>query len=828
MSKPKVEAIYPLTFMQQTLLMHSLQESDDQGFLQVSCNLEGELNIPNFETAWKKCMQRHGALRASVHWEKIKKPVQIIHPNPEMKLELLDWSKSSLKSISKKIQHFKEEDRKEGFDLTKAPLTRVTLIKMGPNVHHMIWSCHHILLDGWSSAIIFKEVFTLYQAQALGKTASLEAIPGYPSYLNWLQKQDLAEAKTFWEQQFEGFDKPSLLGYGKSNKLTSGNAYHTKSFILDEEQTKALQRRARSLQVTLNTLIQASWGLLIGLYNQQNDSTFGTTVSGRNVGLPNMDLLAGMFSNVLPIRVKWESNAPLVDWLKKLHAAQSGIQNFEYITLGQISDWINWPGKLPLLDSLMVFENFPWSSLGSDQLKVNDFSGGVTSTYPVTLMIVPGDAFQFQIKYNKYKIDIEVIDWIKTQLEQLLVAFTDNKHITVQDLVDVIDDIKVKQNLAHINEMIEGKKPEVFLRNNNEHNFITPRNHAELEIAKIWEQLFGRSPISVTENFFEIGGTSILAVKMLALIEEKLKCNLPPATLLKNPTIAALAKVISNEQQASNWSALVPLRTKGNKPPIFCMHAGGGHIYFYYALSKYLSDDQPIYSMQPVGLDGVSAYHQSIKEMAADYIKEIKSVQPEGPYSLLGTCFSNAVCLEIAHQLKEKGETISSFIVVDSGGRELGKRVRIPSPVPPVGWRLKRFINLEFKQAKDAVLKKISKRMEKLEKKWILLTESKQEKRLREMKQHLGKLYEDYYWKPCQQRVTLIRSSEFNDDPNKNFHLERWGALAAEGLDIHVVEGHHETLFLEPEVQNLATKLQQCLDDAYNNSVNESMRSMQA
>ncbi len=828
MSKPKVEAIYPLTFMQQTLLMHSLQESDDQGFLQVSCDLEGHLDIIKFKAAWQQCIQRHGALRASVHWEKIKKPVQIVHPNREMNWNIIDWTKVSVKSQHKKIKHFKEEDRKEGFDLTKAPISRITLIQTAPDQFHMVWSCHHILLDGWSSAIIFKEVFTYYEAQCSGNNISLETVPAYTSYLNWLQKQDLSQANAFWQQQFDGFNIPSLLGHNKTGKLTSDNAYQIFGFDLNSTHTQSLQNRARKLQVTLNTLIQGSWGLLLGLYNNTQDCAFGTTVSGRNIGLPNMDLLAGMFSNVLPVRVQWQSDENLSSWLKKLHAAQSGVQNFEFITLNQISDWINWPGKLPLLDSLMVFENFPWNALGNEQLKVKDFSGGVTSTYPVTLMIIPGESFQFQIKYNKYRIDTKVIEWISKQLENVLLAFADEQNTVVQDLVSHIENPLHLQPANNGTLGFEDKKPAIFLQNNDEQNFITPRNHAELEIAKIWEQLFGRSPISVTENFFEIGGTSVLAVKMLALIDERLNCNLPPATLLKNPTIEALAKVTSNEQEASNWSALVPLRTKGKKPPIFCMHAGGGHIYFYYALSKYLSEDQPIYSMQPIGLDGVSAYHQNIKEMAADYIKEIKSVQPEGPYALLGTCFSNAVCLEIAHQLKENGESISSFIVVDSGGRELGKRVRIPSPVPPVGWRLKRFVNLEFKQAKDAVMKKISKRMEKLEKKWIILTESKQEKRLREMKQHLGKLYEDYYWKPCQQRVTLIRSSEFNNDPNKNFHLERWGALAEGGLDIHVVEGHHETLFEEPEVQNLAAKLQECLDEGYEKSISESMRSLQA
>ena len=246
------------------------------------------------------------------------------------------------------------------------------------------------------------------------------------------------------------------------------------------------------------------------------------------------------------------------------------------------------------------------------------------------------------------------------------------------------------------------------------------------------------------------------------------------------------------------------------------MHAGGGHVYFYHGLSKYLDDDQPVYSMQPVGLDGISGYHESIKTMAADYLKEIKSIQPKGPYALLGTCFSNAVCLEIAHQLRKMGESISLLVIVDSGGRELGRRIRKPIQIPPMNKRLKRFAGLHFKDAKNAIWKKITKRSEKLKKKWTILTETKHAHKLREMQEHLGKLYEDYYWEPCQERVTLIRSSEYNEDPNKNFHLERWSAIALGGLSVYVVPGEHLTLFEEPAVKHLARQLQYCLDKAHN------------
>ncbi|NER84248.1 MAG: hypothetical protein F6K42_32880, partial [Leptolyngbya sp. SIO1D8] len=698
---------------------------------------------------------------------------------------------------------------------SKASVSRLALIQLGDDTYQMLWSCHHILLDGWSAAIIIKDVFAFYEALCEGKTASPEPLPSYPNYLNWIQKQDLGQAGLFWKQQFEGFEKPVLLAKKPVKKTANSNIFTSQSFSLSETYTGNLQSLAREHRLTLGTIIQCVWGLLLGHYAGTRDAVFGTAVSGRNTGLTNMEFLSGMFTNVLPVRIHWTAQTSLSDWLKNTQAEQSGTQNYEFTTLDQITDWIGWPGELPLLDSLLVFENFPWTVIESGGVKVTNFSGGITSTYPVTLVVIPGETLSFEIKFNKAEVSKTIITWFSRQFESLLQSLPDMAENTMADLLSAIEAPPVEKYELDLEKHVNSSQA-LLTKNGKYRSFITPRNTMELQVAKIWEQIFGRSPIGVTENFFEIGGTSILAVKLLALIEQKLKRNLPPVTLLQNPTIEGLAKILNNNQASPNWSALVPLRTKGGKTPIFCMHAGGGHVYFYHALSKYLDDDQPVYSMQPVGLDGISGYHESIKTMAADYLKEIQSIQPKGPYALLGTCFSNAVCLEIAHQLRKMGESISLLVIVDSGGRELGRRIRKPVQIPPMNKRLKRFVGLNFKDAKNAIRKKITKRFEKLKKKWIILTETKHARKLREMQEHLGKLYEDYYWEPCQEKVTLIRSSEYNEDPNKNFHLERWSAIALGGLSVYVVPGEHLTLFEEPAVEHLARQLQECLDKAHN------------
>ena len=813
MSKPKVEAIYPLTFMQQTLLMHSLYESNDQGFLQVTCKLEGNLDDSLLRDAWQQCIQRHWALRSSVHWKKIKKPVQIIHPASIMPWTNYDLSGLAGKAQSRKIASLMEEDRLLGFDLSRVPVSRLSLIRLSDNSWQMLWSCHHILLDGWSAGLIIRDVFAFYDALVAGRKSTPEPLPTYTNYLNWLQNQHFDKARLFWQQQFEGFKNPVLIGEKQTGK-TGDNEFLSYTFSLPASHTSQLKSLGRQCQVTSGTIIQSCWGLLLTRYGNTQDAVFGTAVSGRNTGMVNMDLMAGMFANVLPARIRWDAHTPVPDWLKKVQAAHSGAQNFEFATLDQITDWTGWPGELPLTDCLLVFENFPWTTLERGGVKVTDLSGGVTSTYPVTVIVIPGDVLRVEIKFRKNQVSSATAKWFCKQFEALLRSLPGRAEDNMADLFNSIEVPPVKKYAADMTKQASTGREVLLSQNGHQRSLITPRNPTELQLAKLWEQLFGRSPIGVTEDFFEMGGTSMLAVKLLALIEQKLKINLPPVALLQNPTIGALAQILNKDRLSPSWSALVPLRTRGSKPPIFCMHAGGGHVYFYHALSKYMDEDQPVYSMQPVGLDGISPYHKSIKTMAADYLKEIRSVQPKGPYALLGTCFSNAVCLEIAHQLRKMGEAISLLVIVDSGGRELGRRVRIPRAKTPVLKRLKRFVGLSFGEARYAISRKATKKIEKLKKKWEILTESAQARKLREMQEHLGRLYEDYFWEPCQEKVTLIRSSEYNEDPNKNFHIERWTAIALGGLSVHVVPGEHLTLFEEPAVEHLARKLQGCLDEA--------------
>jgi len=224
-------------------------------------------------------------------------------------------------------------------------------------------------------------------------------------------------------------------------------------------------------------------------------------------------------------------------------------------------------------------------------------------------------------------------------------------------------------------------------------------------------------------------------------------------------------------------------------------------------LAKHLSPNQPLFALQPKGLDGKEELHESIEEMATYYIDEMKKVQPEGPYHILGTCFSNAVGLEMANQLTANGDVIALLLFVDSGPMYLlGANERGGKKT------MSRFAKMIQEGNWKGIQKKFRNRFFRAKQKAMAPLENKQERNLRLTIQNLNQLYHHYSWNPYDGKITFIRSTEFAQRKDKDIHLDQWNKLAKGGLEVHIVEGHHKTLFEEPEVKGLATQIQEVMN----------------
>ena len=195
---------------------------------------------------------------------------------------------------------------------------------------------------------------------------------------------------------------------------------------------------------------------------------------------------------------------------------------------------------------------------------------------------------------------------------------------------------------------------------------MSPRDELELQLAAIWQKALGVKNIGINDNFFELGGHSLLAAQMFAQMENKIGVNLPLATLFQAPTIGQIAEILRQKDWVPTWSSLIPIRVNGTKPPLFLFHAAEGNVLLYKDLVHYIGDDQPVYGLQSQGLDGSVALQTDLEDMADKYIKEMKSIQSDGPYYLAGYCMGGAIALEVAQQLKQKGCEVMLVAMIET------------------------------------------------------------------------------------------------------------------------------------------------------------------
>lgn len=787
--KSKIEAIYPLSTMQQGILLHHLTAKNDQGFLNVQCTIDGHLNVDFLKQSWDLTTKRHSILRTSVHWEKIKKPIQLVKPNVEIDWTFLDWTKETHEKQQQKLKALKLNNKNEGLNFQKKPLSKVSLIKTKEESHYLVWCCHHLLLDGWSSSIILKDVFSFYDALSNNKKILLEPIPSYKSYLNWLKKTDINEAKKFWVKTFKGFNKPFLFNNNKLQLNTTVNNHINLSIQTSEK----AQTIAQSNQVSLNTLFLGIWALIISKYSNKKDITYGNTVSGRSGDFPNIDLLAGMFANVLPVRTLIDFNLSLRDWLKNIQTQQFEARKYEQFTTSEISEWIDNTSEI-LFDSLFIFENFPWDDIKSGNVNVHSSESGITTTYPLTLTLKTGTSIEIYLFSDAMLFSENINYWFLNRFEEIINLLDNNLTISIEDLLERITPVISNTH----NNTVKKKKAVTQI--------VDPKNKMQLELLKIWISLLDKNNISITDNFFEIGGKSLLAIKMFTLIEKKLKIKISPITLLNYPSIETLSKYIVDDNHEITWNYVVPIKTTGEEKPLFCIHGGGGFVFFFNPIANALDSKIPVYAIQPSGISSNRKIHQSIEDMAKDYAKEIKDIQPKGPYNLLVYCFSPAVGIEIADVFKKQGDT-TNLIVIDS----IIKQEDFTDPTR-IKMRVSGFLKRLTTNPVSAIKLMISNNYERfLQPTVIKIFASSNKKNHEKIKQNLIKIYKLYKWNKKHSGITNLILTEKPDKKLNPTYIDAWNGITTQDVNVLFTEGVHHQLFSSPHADLLAKKIEKVM-----------------
>ncbi|WP_421657455.1 amino acid adenylation domain-containing protein [Leptothermofonsia sp. ETS-13] len=358
--KTVIEDSYPLSPMQQGMLFHSLR-ADLAGvdIEQVLCTLHEDLNLPAFEQAWQRIIERHPVLRTSFHWEGSDEPVQIVHRSVEFLVARQDWQHFSAEEQKNRLDTYLEADRRQGFDLAQAPLMRLAIFQISQAEYQIVWTFHHILLDGRSLLILLKEVFGIYETLCQGQTLPLSPSRPYRDYIQWLKQQGSFESAGYWRQLLNSFDTPTPLpGIGTAGNLTCSAGPGNAQLNLSEEMTAALRSLAEQYNLTPNTLVQGAWGLLLSYYSGNQDVVFGATRACRHSALEGAESMVGLLINTLPVRVQIAPDKPLLQWLQELRSQHIAVRPYEHTPLAEVQKWSAVPPGTPLFESIVVFENY--------------------------------------------------------------------------------------------------------------------------------------------------------------------------------------------------------------------------------------------------------------------------------------------------------------------------------------------------------------------------------------------------------------------------------------------------------------------------------------
>ncbi|UCF28844.1 MAG: AMP-binding protein, partial [Chloroflexota bacterium] len=430
-NKENIESIYPLSPMQLGMLFHSISDQKSSVYdVVMHFHLRGELNLGAFKRAWQQVVDRQPVLRTFFLWENRENPLQIVRKQVPLPIREYNWSHLSTAEQQDQLEIFLQQDREKGFNLSKAPLMRLSLIHTDQNSYHFVFTFHHILVDGWSVALLLKEVFTFYQASLQGEKINLDPPPSYKNYISWLKQQDLSQAEIYWRKILQGFTEITPIPSDTTPEYDPNleNRYSEHHVRLTKKTTTSLQSFTQEYQTTLNTLVQGVWAILLGRYSGETDVVFGSVVSGRSIPLAESESMVGLFINTLPVRTQISPETSLVHWLKQFQENQVQARKFEYSSLRDIQAWSEMFRfrEATLFDSIMVFGG---NSLMDDLLREvsEDFeirNLGILegSHYPLSILVDPGEELVFRIVYDRQRFDQETITRIGKHLETMLEA----------------------------------------------------------------------------------------------------------------------------------------------------------------------------------------------------------------------------------------------------------------------------------------------------------------------------------------------------------------------------------------------------------------------
>jgi acyl carrier protein len=458
--KIEIEKIYSLSPMQDGMLFHYLLDPDSPAYFeQTTFTISGDIDYVLLENSFNVIIDNYEILRTIFRYENVKQPLQIVLKGRPLSIHVEDISHLIQADAKQYVKEFQEKDRERGFDLTKDMLVRISLLKTGENTHKLVWSFHHILMDGWCLAILYRQLIRVYQRICKGESLELEKIPPYQNYIKWLKKKDKEEGLNYWKDYLAGYESFATLPKFVPPMVNIDKTYQSREhvFWIDEGQTEGMMNIAHQNQVTVNTVFQLMWGVLLQRYNNTDDVVFGAVVSGRPSEITGIEKMIGLFINTIPVRVTANDNVKQISQLlKKMQYNESLSKSYEYLPLAEIQSGSLLRGNL--IDHIMIFENYPIQEEVKHlenqeplQFRIEKVEVFEQTNYDFNIIVGIGMRSLVKLSYNAFVYECTMVERIEAHLRELIRQVIENPSLEVNE-IELLSETEKVQLLVEFND----------------------------------------------------------------------------------------------------------------------------------------------------------------------------------------------------------------------------------------------------------------------------------------------------------------------------------------------------------------------------------------
>ncbi len=799
--------------------------------------IEGPLDALVLENSLQEIIRRHEILRTT--FSSIIPPVQIISPEVIFTLSRVDLRKHDQQTKILEIERLANIEARALFDLTSGPLIRAQLLEVDSHVHVFMVTMHHIISDGWSFFVFFKELTTLYETSISHQEKSLPNLTiQYADFSSWhrkwLESEQCEVQVKYWRKEL-GRDLVPLvlpLDWSRPAQPTTEAASQTRAL------TSAIVREFATVTthhgISSHILFLATFLVMLFKYSDQEDLVICTPVSGRN--RHELKYLIGFFNNIVPIRIMLKKDLVISEFLENVRIKTLDVFEHQDVPFHHILSESN-IGGVPLTRAMFDFQNNQTQSLRlpGTTIETLDIHNGTTNFELALTVFEEGNTYKLVMEYKTSLFENLSIQKMLSSFETVLENIAHNPTRKLSEIPNTIDKLQqetyVKRNehkQRRFSSTEDGtiiphtQRNSPFSTKNNEPlvEDLERRNSLESQMTKIWEKLLGKDSIDKDENFFELGGDSLLVLRLFVEIEKVIGESFSPSTIVQAPTIKQLTNVIAKGQKFDSSDLIFPIQVRGSKTPIFAVPFIGDNGRGFVRLSRLLGPDQPFYGFKSVGLDGKEKPIEQIELLAANYIREVESIQPQGPYFLVGFCMGGLVAFEMAQQFHSKGKHVAFLGIMDAW---------LPHSNPDsAGFKIKKYPRLEvlreaflryhkelrgsgFRNWIPHTLKKIQ-TISEMVKRHDVYKEDEIEKIRRLIADANRRASEAYLPKPYQGKMTYFLASGNRNTSTLDPRFE-WEDFAPQGFEmIRIPATSGAKMFAQPYVHELSIHLKTILE----------------